>query len=1479
MKLSGGLLFAAVALFASDKVFSKTLTIIEPCPSAPSLSLPAITVTTQYQPVSTCQATTACIKGKCSTIYPFTTYPYVSTVIPCAWNGTTTQTTTVTQVKQAVRASEHLETLTHVTSAPYLDKAAWIDWFKQQPSATKKVTSYETVSRRAIAPYDAIGPLAIPGWNGSGLCKKCVQNNGALSQLLAVTECRLGTKSGQPYQRCLEWQEVWIAQPPSTVHAEAPCSSTGTVPQAGVYTWTFPQAAPSVTVTKPPVTVTVTVDNGRPKITTQARVQVIPGRPWNAYITKSFDGPTTFNFEIFVTKVFVFEIPPTTSSAGSSWSVPIPTGPGSHLGGGNNENGWWPLPGGDASWTSHTGDNVWEDWISTSIVVSSTSSAIHVTTSTSAVTSGPIGGSSTSSSRGSSTGSSQSSSTTVTSGPISGLTTSSRSTSTSTSRSTTSHSITASTSAPSTSTNAISSGSSSLSSSISTSGSGDTSVTSSFTATSTASTTSIVPSGSGFYLQISGTPVTGLTPRQTVVRYVGFDSSNHAIAVEGISEAAQVFKGSDNTTFFSDNRYLGTATLTRSIVQRFLDFPRGFAVWDIIGIFAHLRNTAGFCFDNGFVYAYTDSDICDNPINIIPTNPATTSTTSATPTSIVTGTSTSSLGTASTSVTSISSASGGSTSTPGSSTSDTTGSTTSSTPAVSTTAGGGTSTSGSSGSIGPTTGSTTSSPSSSTSSLSSDTGSSTATQSPTTSESGSTSTTQSALPTSSLSSSEGLTSTTSGGPTISTTASSSEGGSSTSSSDETTTSRSTTEASSSTTVASSTSAEISSTSTGLPVSTSSSTGTASTSTRNGSSSGTETSTSTGLSSSTSTVPGSSTSTESSTGSPSTSTTSSTGSLSTASSTYTSTVSSASSSSASSASSASSSSSSSASSTSSSSSSSASSASSASSSSASHTSAASTTTFTSASTSRTSSGASTTTSAVPICNLNANICLNSQLITANSVAVVGCPLLGGLLCTVNQLLSLVPQLLNTGPSIATVLIGDNEVIGLSITPAEVSAAINAGELNGVCDALGGPVSVIIRDPTCPNSPTTSSTSSVITSSSSTRIISSLTTVVGTSSSSATTSSGSSSGSASQSTSTGTPASTTLTTVTRTSTSTGTTTTSAAPICNLNINICLNAALISANSVATYNCPLLGGLLCTVNDLLSAVPQLLGLNPNIASVLIGNNELIGLTLTPEEVSAAVASGELSGVCDALGGPVSVILDDPTCPANPTVTTSTSSTRATSTTSTAPATTTTAPPLCDAQVAFCAPLVVAFTVRSQVCPNVLGCSDAQMQAFANSFIGLPGVKSVAYADNIAYGFSLTTTQLQQQLAVLGPINDICTAASIFTLAISDTTCPATALPTQQCGVDVALCTLETLASVGVTSGTCSNGILPCTPSQVTSAAKDSCGSQGGVCRAYGNNLLTPLTATQSVAQIQQSIASYALGNTCLAGTTVTLSDSSCT
>lgn len=311
---------AALTLLLADVAFGEPLTTIHPCKEASNAAYPPITVTSQYQPVSTCQPTTACIKGKCSTIFPFTTYPFVSTVVPCAWNGESTQKSTVTDVTQPFRVSEHHETLTTITAAPTGNGRHWVDWLARKKPETKSITLYETVTKRAMAPFNECGGLAIPGWEGSGLCKKCENlEDGSRAQLLDVVECRSGVDAaGKGYEKCAEWFETWISRPAptSTVTASARCSSKGNIPSAGTYTWTFPQTAPPVTITAPPRTVTITI-TGHKTVTVEPKsVYTIPGRHWNAYVTKIFSGPTTFNFNVYITKVIIFNIPNYTQPAG-----------------------------------------------------------------------------------------------------------------------------------------------------------------------------------------------------------------------------------------------------------------------------------------------------------------------------------------------------------------------------------------------------------------------------------------------------------------------------------------------------------------------------------------------------------------------------------------------------------------------------------------------------------------------------------------------------------------------------------------------------------------------------------------------------------------------------------------------------------------------------------------------------------------------------------------------------------------------------------------------------------------------------------------------------------------------------------------------------------------------------------------------------------------------------------------------------------
>ncbi|KAK6369511.1 hypothetical protein LTS17_009417 [Exophiala oligosperma] len=350
---------ALLTLFVGDEVWGSPFATIEPCPSATSMSLTPITVSAQYQPVTTCQATIGCIKGKCSTIYGFTTFPYVSTVVPCAWDGTTTRTTTVTDVSQQLIASTHIETLTKTKTLPATHQLNWMDLFKGQRADTSTTTLYQTVTRQAMAPFNAIGPLAIPDWNGSGLCEKCTDDDGALSQLLLVTECRSGTMiSGKEYEKCVEWYETLLRQPPDSVTTGALCSSAGFIPHAGFHTWTFPQSVPPTTVTTT-ATVTLTI-SGRPTISIQPTIRVIPGKSWDAEVTKSFSRPTTFNFQLYVTKVLVFEALPATHTAGYPHAISVPSG--TH---GNGGSDWWPLPTEGSGWFSSTNGQAWEDWTPT----------------------------------------------------------------------------------------------------------------------------------------------------------------------------------------------------------------------------------------------------------------------------------------------------------------------------------------------------------------------------------------------------------------------------------------------------------------------------------------------------------------------------------------------------------------------------------------------------------------------------------------------------------------------------------------------------------------------------------------------------------------------------------------------------------------------------------------------------------------------------------------------------------------------------------------------------------------------------------------------------------------------------------------------------------------------------------------------------------------------------------------------------------
>ncbi|EXJ88757.1 hypothetical protein A1O3_01821 [Capronia epimyces CBS 606.96] len=1076
---------AALALLMADAVFGNPLATIHPCPGVDKLSLTPITVTSQYQPVSTCQPTTGCIKGKCSTTYPFVTFPWVSTVVPCGWDGTTSQTTTVTAVDQPVRVSEHLETLTTVTAAPTAAKRSWIDWLHKE-AEHQDVTVYETVSRRAMVPFREAGPLCVPGWEGSGLCQKCHQQpDGSRYQLLDIVECRSGTSaSGKKYKKCSEWYETLIERPAptSTVTAVALCSSQGNIPGAGTYTWTFPQVAPPVTITAPAKTVTVTIQGQEVVSVTPRKVYAVPGQSWNAYVTKSFSGATTFNFNIEITKIIIVNIPYATQH-GKSTRVPIPTG--------SSGDGWWPLPETDNNGNAYYGGGAgWVDW---AVPGATTSAALGISSSsTTTAVDSPVMFTTSTTSAGADTG------------PIGGSATTSSST--------------------------MGQGVDDIGGSIS---------SSSF---STAFLTSASSTTGGDTGPIGGSASTTSTSTSTST------SGGDTGPIGGSATTSTSTSGGDTGPIG------GSATTSTS---------SGADVGPIGGS-ATTSTTSG-------------ADV--GPIG----GSATTSTTSGADVGPI----------------------GGST-------------TTSST---------------SSAEVGPIGGSTTA-----------------------------------------------TTSSTSGAEVGPIGGSTTSMGSSTSSAEVGPVGQSTTSSSTS-------SAEVGP------------------------------------------IGGSTT---------------------------------------------------------------------------------------------TSGLATTTTATSPICNLNANVCLDSQLITANTVSTVTCPLLGGLICSVNDLLNLVPTLLGGNPNVLSVLVGGNQVVGLSITPEQVAAAINAGELNGLCGAVP-PVTVLVNDPTCPINPTTGTTTSslsstllgtsttttpliVISVGSSSSAVSQGTTTLGLSLLSTTTGLGATTTSAISSAATTITSSVGTTIASSTTSAAATTSTSAGPICNLNANICLDSQLITANTVVTQNCPLGTGVLCTTNDLLSLVPALLGGNPSVASVLVENNQVLGLSITPAAVQAAINAGQLNTVCSALQT-TTVTLYDPTCPNNPTTSSTTLSSLTTLATSTSP---------------------TSATVTTSVLLTTT---------------------------------SAATTTLTQ--------------ATTTTSAVTSSTTTAAA----QCGVAVTLCAGQTLADVGLSTVTCDTGVsgLLCSLTQALQSAANVC---AGTCGVIGTSTVggadVGLIGNTNIQAIQAAVG--AVPNCQPGGDQVALSDPGC-
>ncbi|KAJ4660205.1 hypothetical protein HRR90_001179, partial [Exophiala dermatitidis] len=293
------------------------LAAITPCPAAPvSLAPPPVTVTEQYQPVSTCKAQTACIKRKCTTKYQYHTYDYVSTVIPCLDGASTT---TVTETQQPVlisRSSEIIRNTRPITKIVH-----------GNATATTAVIDATTIVKEWSAPFKDIGPLALPNYEGSGLCKSCKGPKGEIRQVLNVIECTSRHRRGTI---CRKNSETWLYNPaPTSTSALSAVCSLQTSVAAGTYTFAFPQRAPPATIRVPQRIVTYTVGEIRPSTVTTTiteTVTTVPEREWTAWVTRSCARPTKFEFEVTVTTTIVYTVPPFVVPGPRPTSVPVPSG-------------------------------------------------------------------------------------------------------------------------------------------------------------------------------------------------------------------------------------------------------------------------------------------------------------------------------------------------------------------------------------------------------------------------------------------------------------------------------------------------------------------------------------------------------------------------------------------------------------------------------------------------------------------------------------------------------------------------------------------------------------------------------------------------------------------------------------------------------------------------------------------------------------------------------------------------------------------------------------------------------------------------------------------------------------------------------------------------------------------------------------------------------------------------------------------------
>lgn len=221
---------ALVAISGLAVASGTALTTLHPCPDCPkSLKVAPITVTEQLQKVWTCEAVTKTVKKKVFATPSCSTYEFLSTEVPCLGGASTTLVTKTDQMVELSHVSTVLTSYSYVPTACPVPKYG--NGTAKYPTAqcTSTSTNYQTMVVDISAPYDECGPLALPPWEGSGLCTTCVSDD-EKHQPVHVSKCLNGV--------CTTYAETWVSTKPTPASstAETSYSSSAYCSESGINT-------------------------------------------------------------------------------------------------------------------------------------------------------------------------------------------------------------------------------------------------------------------------------------------------------------------------------------------------------------------------------------------------------------------------------------------------------------------------------------------------------------------------------------------------------------------------------------------------------------------------------------------------------------------------------------------------------------------------------------------------------------------------------------------------------------------------------------------------------------------------------------------------------------------------------------------------------------------------------------------------------------------------------------------------------------------------------------------------------------------------------------------------------------------------------------------------------------------------------------------------------------------------------------------